>query len=43
LVWAIFLPNSEYSEEDLVGGVGVAQPPAIGALVADPAVRLFTF
>jgi len=42
-VCAIFLPNSEYTEDDLVGGVGVAQPPAIGALVADPAVRLFTF
>ncbi len=42
-VCAIFLPNSEYSEDDLVDGVGVAQPPAIGALVADPAVRLFTF
>lgn len=42
-VCAIFLPNSEYTEDDLVDGVGVAQPPAIGALVADPAVRLFTF
>lgn len=42
-VCAIFLPNSEYTEADLMDGVGVAQPPAIGALVADPAVRLFTF
>jgi hypothetical protein len=38
-----FLPNSEYTDTDLIDGVGVAQPPAIGAIVADPAVRLFTF
>ncbi|MFM9816575.1 UNVERIFIED_CONTAM: hypothetical protein K0B97_01350 [Spiribacter pallidus] len=42
-VCAIFLPNSEYTDTDLIDGVGVAQPPAIGAMVADPAVRLFTF
>ncbi len=42
-VCAIYLPNREYTEADLIDGVGVAQPPAIGALVADPAVREFTF
>ncbi len=42
-VCAIYLPNGEYTEADLIDGVGVAQPPAIGAMVADPAVRLFTF
>lgn len=42
-VCAIFLPNNDLTEDDLIDNVGVAQPPAIGALVADPAVRLFTF
>ncbi|MBS3785639.1 MAG: hypothetical protein KGY57_02405 [Gammaproteobacteria bacterium] len=42
-VCAIFLPNNDLTEADLIDNVGVAQPPAIGALVADPAVRLFTF
>lgn len=42
-VCAIYLPNRDETEADLVEGVGVAQPPAIGALVADPDVRLFTF
>lgn len=42
-VCAIYLPNRAFTESDLVDGVGVAEPPAIGALVADPAVRLFSF
>lgn len=42
-VCAIYLPNRDYTEADLIDGVGVAQPPAIGALVADPDVRRFTF
>lgn len=42
-VCAIFLPNNDLNQAALIDGVGVAQPPAIGALVADPAVRLFTF
>ncbi|RZU99384.1 hypothetical protein [Spiribacter vilamensis] len=42
-VCAIYLPNREFTEADLIEGVGVAQPPAIGALVADPDVRRFTF
>lgn len=42
-VCAIYLPNRDFTEDDLVDGVGVAEPPAIGALVADPAVRLFSF
>jgi len=42
-VCAIYLPNRKFTESDLVDGVGVAEPPAIGALVADPAVRLFSF
>ena len=42
-VCAIYLPNRDYTEADLIDGVGVAQPPVIGAMVADPAIRLFTF
>ena len=42
-VCAIYLPNREYTKVDLIDGVGVARPPAIGALVADPNVRRFTF
>lgn len=42
-VCAIYLPNRSAGEGDLAEGVGVARPDAIGALVADPAVRLFTF
>ncbi|PWG64865.1 DsrE family protein [Spiribacter halobius] len=42
-VCAIYLPNRSADEDDLAEGVRVARPDAIGALVADPAVRLFTF
>ena len=42
-VCAIYLPNRDFTEADLIDGVGIAQPPAIGALVADPDVRRFTF
>lgn len=42
-VCAIYLPNRSVGAADLDEGIGVASPRAIGALVADPAVRLFTF
>jgi predicted peroxiredoxin len=42
-VCAIFLPNSEFSEEDLLDGVTVAQPPAVTAYMLQPHVRYFTF
>jgi len=42
-VCAIYLPNRPFDESHLAPGIAVAEPDAIGALVADPAVRLFTF
>jgi len=42
-VCALYLPNSDYSEEDLAEGVSVAKPPEMTALMRDPKVRVFTF
>jgi predicted peroxiredoxin len=42
-VCALYLPNSNYTEEDLAEGVSVAKPPQITALMRDPQVRVFTF
>lgn len=42
-VCAIFLPGRGLEASGLVDGVGVAQPPAIAALMASPDWRLFTF
>lgn len=42
-VCAIYLPTGGMDRSDLRDGVGVATPPAIGEVMADPATRLFTF
>lgn len=42
-VCAIYLPNSDYGEADLVEGVTVAQPPAVAAMLIADGVRWFTF
>jgi len=42
-VCAIFLPNTEWTENDLRDGVGVAQPPEVAAYMLRPGVRYFTF
>jgi len=42
-VCAIFLPNSDYEEADLVEGVGVAAPPDVAAAMTVQGVRWFTF
>ena len=42
-VCAIYLPNSEAGEADLVDGVSVAAPPEIAAIMVAPNTRLFTF
>ncbi len=42
-VCALFLPNSEYTEKDLLEGVTTAQPPAVAEMMADPKVRVFSF
>ncbi len=42
-VCAIYLPNSEYTEADLMDGVGVATPPEIAAVMVEPNTKIFTF
>lgn len=42
-VCGIFLPNREYTENDLLKGVGVASPPDIAEHMKKPNVRFFTF
>ena len=42
-VCAIFLPNSDYEEADLIEGVTVAQPPEVAAMLIADGVRWFTF
>ncbi|TVP78242.1 MAG: hypothetical protein EA352_02365 [Gemmatimonadales bacterium] len=42
-VCAIFLPNTEWTEEDLRDGVGVAEPPEVAEYMLRPGVRYFTF
>jgi len=42
-VCALYLPNSEYSKDDLLDGVGVATPPAMAAQMLDRKMRTFTF
>ncbi len=42
-VCGIYLPNREYSESDLIDGVGVASPPEVAGYMAKENVRYFTF
>ncbi len=42
-VCAIYLPNSDHAEDDLMDGVSVATPPEIAAVMLEPDTRLFTF
>ena len=42
-VCALYLPNSKFSEADLMEGVGVAKPNEISALMTSRRVRVFTF
>ncbi|MFW5695590.1 MAG: DsrE family protein [Alkalispirochaeta sp.] len=41
-VCAIFLPNTEHTEDDLIDGVAVASVEDIAAYMADPEVRYFS-
>ncbi len=41
-VCAVFLPNTEYTEDDLIDGIGTANPREVGAYMADPAVRFWS-
>jgi predicted peroxiredoxin len=40
-VCAIFLPNTDYSEDDLIEGVGIANPGEVAAWMMAPGTRLF--
>jgi len=42
-VCGIFLPNRDYTEDNLLQGVGVASPPDIAEYMGQPGVRFFTF
>ncbi len=42
-VCAIYLPNSEYEEEDLREGVGVAAPGPMAEMMRDPSIPVFSF
>jgi len=42
-VCGIFLPNRNYTEEDLLEGVGIASPPDVAEYMRKPGVRFFTF
>jgi predicted peroxiredoxin len=42
-VCALYLPNSEYSKNDLIDGVGVAMPPEMAGQMLDRKMRTFTF
>lgn len=41
-VCAVFLPNTDYTEDDLIEGVGVAEAPEVAEYMADPSVRYFS-
>lgn len=42
-VCALYLPNSDYGKDDLIGGVGVAMPPEMAGQMLNPKMRVFTF
>ena len=42
-VCAIYLPQRAYDESDLIDGVGSAQADEVGAYMAEPDVRYFSF
>jgi predicted peroxiredoxin len=42
-VCGIFLPNRDYSQEDLLDNVGAASPPEVARFMNSEGVKLFTF
>ncbi len=42
-VCPFFIANSDWSEADLLPGVGMAKPPDVAAGMLEPGVKLFTF
>ena len=41
-VCAIFLPNTEFGEDDLTDGIGIAQPGDVAAYMMGPRTRIFS-
>jgi len=41
-VCAIFLPNTDYNEDDLIDGVSIANPGDVAAWMMAPGTRLFS-
>ena len=41
-VCAIFLPNTDHTQADLMPGIGVAKPQDVAAFMLEPNTRLFT-
>lgn len=42
-VCAIYLPNTDYAEDDLLEGIGVAAPGPMAEMMRDPAIPVFSF
>ncbi|MFN2329277.1 MAG: hypothetical protein ABR612_10190 [Chromatocurvus sp.] len=42
-VCALYLPNSDHGEDDLIDGVGVAMPPEMAGQMLNGKIRTFTF
>ncbi len=42
-VCALFLPNSDYEQDDLLDGVGSAKPPEMAEMMTARGVRVFSF
>ncbi len=42
-VCAIYLPNTDYTQEGLLDGVGVAAPGPMAEMMRDPAIAVFSF
>ena len=42
-VCAIYLPNSEHQEGDLLEGVGVAAPGPMAEMMRDPSIPVYSF
>jgi predicted peroxiredoxin len=42
-VCGIFLPNRDYTEADLIDGIGTAAPPEVAEFMKQKGVRYFTF
>jgi len=42
-VCGIYLPNRDYTEADLMDGIGTAAPPEVAEYMKQEGVRYFTF